>query len=245
MSAYVFEEPLTKGRIVNRPNRFIANVEVNGEIFKAHCPVSGRIGGLTLDGLPCLVSGPYEGRGTTHTLEAFALEEESSESFQWIGINQTRCNRVVEEHLKANALSKVFPVSAPSDVRREKNLGNSRIDFLLHDDTFIEVKMPLLKVHALRPDSVPIKEFKAGDPSDRLPKQMRAMVEAIESGYRGAMLVCFQYENALGTSSKLQLEENIFPDEALLAAKNAGLEQWVASFRLTPEAISLTSLKQV
>lgn len=237
--------PLLEARIVERPNRFIVVADLAGHVVRAHCPVSGRIGGLTLNGLSCLLSGPYEGRGTGYTVEAIALEPETSPTFQWIGVNQTRCNAVVESLLKANALSTAFPVSDPSEVRREKTLGASRIDFLVNDATFIEVKMPLLSIHAVTPATVPVKTFPQANPSERLPKQMRDMTAAIATGLRGAMLVVFQYENTKGTTFEDHLHSNIFPDEALLQAKQAGLEQWVCTLAFTRAHLAFRALKQV
>lgn len=236
--------PLVQARIVNRPNRFIVWAELDGQVVKCHCPVSGRIGGLTLDGLQCLLSGPHEGRGTAYTVEAIALEPEISPTFQWIGVNQTRCNAVVEELLKANALAAGFPVANPSEVRREKALGASRIDFLVKGQTFIEVKMPLLVVHAVTPDTVPVKVFPPGNPSERLPKQMRDMTAAIATGMRGAMVVVFQYSNTKGTTLEEQVHSNIFPDEALQAAKAAGLEQWICTLEFTRDHIGFKGLVQ-
>lgn len=237
--------PLRRARIISRPNRFIVWAELEGTTVKCHCPVSGRIGGLTLDGLPCLLSGPHEGRGTAYTVEAFALEEEGSATFQWIGLNQSRCNSYVESLLKTGQLSDAFPEATPTSVRREKKLNDSRIDFLIADSTFVEVKMPLLKVHAKIPPTVPLKVFPEGNPSERLPKQMSAMVEAIGGGLRGAMLVVFQYANTAGTSLEEQLHSNIFPDAALTAAKAAGLEQWVCVTNFTEESLTLQELVRV
>lgn len=238
-----FPEPLKRARVINRPNRFIVWAELNGEEVKCHCPVSGRIGGLTLDGLEILLSGPYPDRGTAYTVEAVALEPETSPTFQWIGLNQTKCNAYVEEFLKRGLLSSTFPEANRESVRREKKLGDSRIDFLVNDNTFIEVKMPVLKLHTVVPDSVPIKIFPPGNPSERLPKQMKDMTNAIGTGMRGAMLVCFQYRNTAGTDLQSQLHDNIFPDEALLEAKRNGLEQYVCEMEFTPSEVRFKAVR--
>ena len=54
----VFDEPLTEAHLIERPNRYVAEVALlrDGTVQRAHVPVGGRIGGLTLDGLPCLIS---------------------------------------------------------------------------------------------------------------------------------------------------------------------------------------------
>ena len=114
-----------------------------------------------------------------------------------------------------------------------------------HLSLYFCVKMPLLKVHAFKPDTVPMKIFPEGNPSERLPKQMKAMVDAIEGGMEGAMVVCFQYENTAGTELVDQLHSNIFPDEALLAAKARGLEQYICRMELTPTEMRFKSLAPV
>lgn len=235
---------LTRATVMARPNRFIVEARLeNGEEVRAHCPVSGRIGGLTLDNLPILISGPYENRGTTHTVEAFAMEDEASSTFQWIGINQSRGNAVVEHFLKRGVLSEAFPAANESTVRREKKLLSSRIDFLIDGKTFLEVKTPLLSIHAHRPLSVPIKDFGAGSPSDRLPKQLADMSAAIQEGYEGAMVVVFQYSNTAGTTWKDQLESNIFPSDLQLA-REAGLKIWGLELSFTETGIDFVSLRE-
>jgi sugar fermentation stimulation protein A len=57
-----FPEPLTRAVIVGRRNRFVIDVEIDGTVVACHCPTTGRIGNLILDGLPCLLS-----RATTTT----------------------------------------------------------------------------------------------------------------------------------------------------------------------------------
>lgn len=240
---YIFDQPLQEATIIERPNRFIVIIELNGERHRCHCPVSGRIGGFTVAGLKCLVSGPYANRGTSYTMEALALEPKTSPTFQWIGTNQTRCNAIVEHFLKTGALDGAFPEANEQTVRREKNLDSSRIDFLVDDKTFIEVKMPLLKIHAKADEAIPLKTFKPGNPSERLPKQMKAMTDAIATRQmRGAMVVTFLYENTKGTPVEAQMEENIFPDADLLTAKANGLEQWKLDLTMDEKGVYFRSI---
>ena len=41
-----FQSALRYGVIIGRPNRFIMTVDLDGNEIKAHCPATGRIGGL-------------------------------------------------------------------------------------------------------------------------------------------------------------------------------------------------------
>ena len=51
-----FERPLKEGRIIKRANRFIMDVELDGQAVKCHCPTTGRIGDIEVSGVACLVS---------------------------------------------------------------------------------------------------------------------------------------------------------------------------------------------
>lgn len=69
----VFTSPLIQARILRRPNRFLMDVELeDGSTAVAHCPSTGSIGGISLDGLPCLLSGPHDlaHRRTEYTVDA-------------------------------------------------------------------------------------------------------------------------------------------------------------------------------
>lgn len=47
----VFRRPLIQARILRRPNRFLMGVELeDGSVAAAHCPSTGSIGGIPLDG---------------------------------------------------------------------------------------------------------------------------------------------------------------------------------------------------
>ncbi len=59
-----FPEPLTHAAIIKRRNRFIIDVGLGGSVVGCHCPTTGRIGTLVLDGLPCLLS---DSRNTART----------------------------------------------------------------------------------------------------------------------------------------------------------------------------------
>src|SRR5213594_3425413 len=135
-----FPEPLIRGTIARRPNRFTIDVDRDGRIVPCHCPTTGRIGNLVLDGLPGLVSGSRSStRKTRYTAEAIAVDIVAADPM-WIGINQNAANRYIEAALVSGALDRIVPVDT---VQREQALGLSRLDFLVNGNTYIEVKTPL------------------------------------------------------------------------------------------------------
>jgi sugar fermentation stimulation protein A len=113
-----FSEPLAQATIIRRPNRFIIDVEVEGTAVACHCPTTGRIGNLVLDGLPCLLSRSHSStRKTPYTVEAVSVDPPGAPEPVWIGINQTAANRYVEQAL-SNGLLQQIVTAEPSNARR-------------------------------------------------------------------------------------------------------------------------------
>ena len=158
----LFPEPLREGVILARPNRFIMDVDFGTSdegsapsgIVRCHCPAVSRIGGLDLAGRPCLVSDSRNPkRKMPLTVEAFSLQRPDDPDKRWIGINQNASNRYVEHFLREGAFAAITgPVRT---VRREVPLGDSRLDFLVNDDLYLEVKTPLVQMQTDIPPYVP------------------------------------------------------------------------------------------
>lgn len=238
-----FETPLLQARIIERPNRFIVYAELDGKKVKCHSAVTGRIGGLTLNGLPCLLSGPYSGtRSTEYTVEAIALEEPSSPTFQWIGVNQSAANAYVQAAVEGGMLAPLLP---PGEVKREQTLGSSRIDFLLYQQLYLEVKMPLLELAAVRPETIPYKDFGLGSDSPRFLKQLQDLMDAMAAGKRAGQLTVFAYSPTGPMGEDEQLARNITTHPVLHEAEAKGLERYRLDLKLTPEQLTVASFKPV
>ncbi|RKP08291.1 hypothetical protein THASP1DRAFT_23683 [Thamnocephalis sphaerospora] len=157
-----FSAPLIQGIILKRPSRFTMQVRVPdyAEVQVCHCPCTGRIGDLHFENIPCLLSAPAQTkqlhnkgktskkqRSTAFTVEAISLDPVTtpSERMHWIGINQVRANRFIEELLAGGHLNQMMDGivavdSAPLSVQRERKVGSSKLDFVVNDRIFLEVK---------------------------------------------------------------------------------------------------------
>jgi sugar fermentation stimulation protein A len=241
-----FPTPLTEARIVDRPNRFIINAEVGGRVLRCHSAVTGRIGGLTLNGLPCLLSFPSEPnvkRTTEATVEAIALEEHASSTFQWIGVNQPRANSFVEAALAAGLFAPEF--SHPRSIRREQKLGSSRIDLLVDGDYYIEVKMPLLELAAVRQEVTPWKDFGLGSSSPRFERQLQDLMDAITAGKRAGQLTVFSYHQTGPMSEAEQFARNITYHPLQEEAEAAGMKRWRVELEFSPTHVTVGKLREV
>lgn len=239
---FIFEDPLTYAKVLSRPNRFIAIIELpDGSQIEAHCPTTGSIGGWEISGLNCLISGPHLGkvRRTSYTLEALEVPLASGAK-ELVGINQGAANRYVEASLLSGQLTDaVGPINS---LKREKKLGSARIDFNVDDEEFIEVKTPLQVISL--DTLVPVKSLVTSPPSvDRLVKHVQELTSALDAGQKAILLTCFIYDAPEFNPSRKNNFSTVF--DALEKAERAGLERWQVNYAIDAEGVSFSSLRKL
>jgi sugar fermentation stimulation protein A len=229
LPVYRFHKALRAGTILSRPNRFIMMVRSGGRTIRCHCPTTGRLGDLKLEGLPCLYSTSTNvKRKTAHTVEAIST---SPRSKSWVGINQTAANRYFEFFLKNGALGRL----ARGEVQREVKLGSSRIDFKV-GNAYVEVKTPLITLPAGE-EAVRVKRGKF-DSFDRLIRHMGELQKSLAGGMRAKIVLCYLYDAKPfsppppdGTNSRILA--------AARAAEEAGVERWQVNLKVDRDGVSL------
>ena len=232
-----FSEPLREGVILARPNRFIMDIDFgDGVPVRCHCPAVSRIGGLDLAGRPCLVSDSRNPkRKMPLTVEAFSLQQPGPAEKQWVGINQNTSNRYVEHFLREGALKAVTgPVT---EVRREVPLGASRLDFLVNDNLYVEVKTPLVQIQTAVPPYVPRLPEAPFNSTERALRHLRELAASLERNERAVVLYCLYYEN-----DGFRFYHGTTYDEVLATVdevRAAGVELWQADFRIDAEGVAL------
>lgn len=141
---YAFSPELIEGIIVKRKNRFIFVVEIGDIAYECHCPVTGSIGNIIFDAIPCLLSKSQgAARKTPYTVEAISLDPPGTENKTWVGINQNLVNRYAGNAFRGGMLANV--IDGGDTILREQVLGNSKLDFRI-GGTYIEVKTPLSEI---------------------------------------------------------------------------------------------------
>jgi sugar fermentation stimulation protein A len=226
---FTFPQPLKRGRIVSRPNRFIMTVRTGNRTLRCHCPTTGRLGDLKLSGLPCLYSTSHsKSRRTAHTVEAIAT---SLSGGHWVGINQTAANRYFEFFLRSGALARL----AKGTVQREVRLGKSRIDFLV-GNAYVEVKTPLITLPAS--DAVTKVKRSRFDSFDRLIRHMGELKDSLATGRRAKIVLCYLYDaEPFVPPPPDRTNSRIL--SAARAAEKAGVERWQVNLRITEPGVSL------
>jgi sugar fermentation stimulation protein A len=81
-------------------------------------------------------------------VEAISLDDPATTAkpdMTYVGINQNKANRYIEAFMSAGQMSAMFKGSqdaaGPIKVNRERQIGASKIDFVVNDCVCVEVKV--------------------------------------------------------------------------------------------------------
>jgi len=133
-----YPHPLVAGVLRRRYQRFIADVELGGEVVQAHVPNSGAMTGCSTPGSPCLLA-RAEGR---RRRMPWTLEQVLADGVA-VGINTSRANPLALEALTGGVLH-LPELGRPFVARREVATGDGRRLDLCLEDAFgpywVEVK---------------------------------------------------------------------------------------------------------
>ncbi len=172
---------IVQAEFLERPNRFIAYVNIDGRQETVHVKNTGRCKELLQKGVKVyLEKSDNPNRSTAYDLVAVEKGE------RLVNIDSQAPNKVVEEWLYKKSL---FPDLVL--LRPETKYGNSRFDFYVETKTekiFIEVKGVTLEMDGVVsfPDA----------PSQRAIKHVEELVAAKKDGYRAMVLFVVQMEEA-------------------------------------------------
>jgi len=159
-----------KGTFINRPNRFIAEVEINGKIERCHVKNTGRLGELLIPGVAAYVDyagGRNSSRSTAYDLVAVYKGD------TLVNVDSQAPNRVFGEYLRQGGL-----IENITHIKQEAKYENSRFDFYVEttvSKAFIEVKGVTLEESgiAMFPDA----------PTERGVKHLKELAACITAGY--------------------------------------------------------------
>lgn len=220
-----FSLPLTKGRLIRRYKRFLADVELaDGNIVVAHCANSGSMLGCQEPGSMVYLS-PNQNPKAKLDWRWELIDVDGA----LVGINTSHPNRLVEAAIADGTISEL---QGYGSMRREVKYGqNSRIDILLEDPGFcyVEVKNVTLKIgnEARFPDAV----------TARGTKHLMELSQMVADGHRAVMVYLVQREDC----SMFRPASDIDPAyaNALKAAQTAGVEIVCYACNLSPSAIEV------
>lgn len=199
-----------KGIFKNRPNRFIAEVEINGKIVDVHVPNTGRCKELLVEGaVVYLKPSNNPNRKTKYSLHF--VENNNA----LVSIYSQIANEIVHEAIKNG---KIKELNSYSMIKKEKTVGNSRIDIYLSnddgEDCFVEVKGVTLIEEgiAIFPDA----------PTERGRKHLNELIDLKKKSHRAVVFFLIQHPN--GNSFKPNWENDPDFSNTLAIAHRNGVE---------------------
>lgn len=215
---------IVDGIFLERPNRYLAKVTIEGVEVFAHVPDPGRLPGLMIPGRKVrLVYNPGPKRKTDYTL---VLVRHGS---LWVSVYPVFANALVKEALEKRSLP--FLTGYEKFVSEVK-MGNSRFDFQLEFGgslAYVEVK------------SVSLVEDTVGKfpdaPTERGVKHLQELIELRKQGTRAAVLFISQRSDT----------RSIVPNDAvdpkfgdwLRKAHEQGVELYGHNCKVTSSSVSL------
>ena len=212
-------ENITQAKFINRPNRFIAEVDIEGHKEIVHVKNTGRCKELLIPGCEVWLTAP----GTPDRKTKYDLVAVRKDNGILFNIDSQAPNKVVKEWLAKQDYSKVIP---------EYTYGNSRIDFYMErgDERFLmEVKGCTLEIDGMGyfPDA----------PTERGVKHIRELIKAKEEGYQSILAFVIQMDGV--TEVRANVETHPEFGEALDDAKKAGVEVLFLTCHVEPDELQI------
>lgn len=175
---------ICKGKFIERPNRFVALVEIDGKRQRAHVKNTGRCRELLLPGAEVYLE-DFEGRMGSRKMRYSLIGVKKGHLL--INMDSQAPNQVVKEALTSGKLA-LPGMEKLSFVKGEKTYGSSRLDFYVEDETgqkaFVEVKGVTLEEEGIAafPDA----------PTERGVRHIEELARAGEEGFLVYILFVIQ-----------------------------------------------------
>lgn len=212
-------ENCTIGRFIERPNRFIARVEIAGRQETVHVKNTGRCKELLAPQREvALVRSGNPARKTRYDLVAV-----KKPSVGWINIDSQAPNQAVREWLTARDYDLIKP---------EYKYGRSRIDFYLERGTekiLLEVKGCTLEVAG--------KGYFPDAPTERGVKHLRELAGAVAAGYTAVIAFVIQMNGVREVYPNVGAHPEF--GEALEEAEAAGVKIWRLPCRVAADRLEI------
>lgn len=210
---------------VDRPNRFIARVQVNGNVETVHVKNTGRCRELLIPGRTVYLS-VSDGAKRKTKFDLIAAEKIGQDGVPFlINMDSQLPNAVVAEWLPNSGL-----FSKEAVIRREVFFGSSRFDFFVQDGSrkaFLEVKGVTLEENgiALFPDA----------PTERGVRHVNELCACLEQGFEAYVLFVIQMKGIKEFRPNDQMHQAF--GDALRKARQNGVRILVLDSIVKPDSV--------
>lgn len=181
---YIYDGEFLEGIFIDRPNRFIANVELEDEIIQAHVKNTGRLKDLLIPGGKCyLMKAENPNRKTKYDLISIEINN------RYVNLDTQIPNIVIKEGFLNNNIK---DWENPDIVKSEVTVGNSRLDLLVEKENkklYVEIKSVDFLIDNY------ISSF-PGAPTERGRKHLKELEMIVENGDSAMVIFLIVREEA-------------------------------------------------
>ena len=161
---------LEEGVFIERLNRFTGICEIKGKAHTCHIADTGRLKEILTEGRKVFLAKNKPELKTDYKLVAAQMED------GWILVNTSIHSKIGKEAIKKGVLG-----FTPENIKSEVQLGESRIDYLVDNRVFVELKGSNLLIgnRCIFPDA----------PTKRGKRHLQELLKAKNKGYEAIILI--------------------------------------------------------
>lgn len=191
---YTYQGDYYTGTFISRPNRFLAEIKLEGEVVLAHVKNTGRMTELLTPGKRVYLLGAKNPNRKTK-FDLISIEHQGLV----VNLDSQIPNKIIEEAFKENFIHGYEDADV---LKREYTVGDSRLDVFLSKgerNLFVEVKgVDLLLKDGLSsfPDA----------PTTRGTKHLRTLERLVDSGSEAMVIFLVVREDAYSLSPNYQTD---------------------------------------
>ena len=215
---------IIKAEFLSRTNRFIAEVNVDGNQETVHVKNTGRCKELLIPGCEVWLTEP----GTPNRKTRYDLVAVKKNTGVLFNIDSQAPNKVMREWLNTQGYDKVIP---------EFTYGDSRIDFYMERGEkkyLLEIKGCTLEIDGIGyfPDA----------PTERGVKHIRELIKAKNAGYNAAIGFVIQMDGV----KEVRPNSATHPEfaTAIEEAKAAGVKVLFFTTHTEPDTLTITGMTE-
>lgn len=219
---------ILKGKFISRPNRFIANIEINNKVETCHVKNTGRCKELLIPEAEVFVQKNDNPKRKTK----FSLIGVKKNN-RMINMDSQVTNKVVHEWISKGYLFKDI-----IKIKPESKYNNSRFDFYIetkNEKAFIEVKGVTLESEGIVkfPDA----------PTERGVKHVRELCDSIKEGYEAYVIFVIQMKDVFHFEPNVETHKEFA--EALRQAERCGVHILALDCEVTEDSIDIRDYVKV
>ncbi|EXM39080.1 XRE family transcriptional regulator [Ruminococcus albus SY3] len=215
---------IIKAEFLSRTNRFIAEVNVDGNQETVHVKNTGRCKELLIPGCEVWLTEP----GTPNRKTRYDLVAVKKSTGVLFNIDSQAPNKVMREWLDTQGYDKVIP---------EFTYGDSRIDFYMErreEKYLLEIKGCTLEIDGIGyfPDA----------PTERGVKHIRELIKAKNAGFNAAIGFVIQMDGVKEVRPNIATHPEFAT--AIEEAKTAGVKVLFFTCHTEPDTLTITGMTE-